>query len=261
MNDILKNICDQKKIEIEINKNKCSYSSLQKLIKNKVNRNFRNLVIDSQKKLTNNIIGEIKKSSPSAGLIIKDYYPENIAINYEKSGVGALSILTEKNFFSGSIDDLSLVSKKTNIPILRKDFIIDPYQILESKIYNADAILLIATILNDLEIKNFINLSKKYNLDCLIEVHNEEELKRILNIGYPVIGINNRNLKNLNVDSNYALNLISKIPKDFTIIAESGIKSKEDILKYNEVGVFNFLIGESILKSSNITKKVKELLN
>ena len=261
MNSILEKICDNKKNEIIKTKEKCSLDSLQKIIKNKINRNFKKLIIDSQRKNKNNIIGEIKKSSPSAGLIIPEYYPENIAIDYEKSGIGALSILTEKKFFDGNVDDLSLVSQKTNIPILRKDFIIDPYQILESKIYNADAILLITTILNDDEIKEFINLATQYNLDCLIEIHNEEELKRAVNIDYPIIGINNRNLKNLNVDSNYALNLINKIPKNFTIVAESGIKSKEDILKYNDAGVFNFLIGESILKSSDISKKITELLN
>ncbi len=260
MNSILKKICDHKRVEIEITKKKCSYASLEKILNNKVNRNFKELLISSKRDKKNNIIGEIKKSSPSAGLIIKEYYPENLAVEYEKSGIGAISILTEKKFFDGSIDDLSLVNKKTNIPILRKDFIIDSYQILESKIYNADAILLIATILDDNQIKNFIKLANEFNLDCLVEIHNDEELKRVLNINYPIIGINNRNLKNLDVDSNYALNFLKNIPKDFTIVAESGIKSKENINIYNDNGVFNFLIGESILKSANISKKIEELL-
>ena len=144
---------------------------------------------------------------------------------------------------------------------MRKDFIIDPYQILESKVYKADAVLLIMSILTDKQIKKFISIANNYNLDCLVETHTEEELKRAINIGYPLIGINNRNLNNLTVDINNTLNLINNIPSNFTIVAESGIKSREEIKRYNEVGVYNFLIGESILKSKNISKKIKEFLN
>ena len=261
MKDILSKICENKKIELEKTKQRCSFSSLEKILQNKNNRNFKELIINSQDKKNNNIIAEIKKASPSAGVIIKDYFPEIIAADYEKSGVGAISILTETAFFHGNLDHLSLINKKTNLPILRKDFIIDPYQILESKVYQADAILLIVSILSDNQIKDFINLAKQYRLDCLIETHTEEDLNRAINIGYPIIGINNRNLKNLSVNINNTLNLIKKIPKEFIVVAESGIKSKTDIDKYNDVGVFNFLIGESILKSSNINDKIREFLN
>ena len=120
---------------------------------------------------------------------------------------------------------------------------------------------MIVSILSDNQIKDFINLAKQYGLDCLIETHTEEDLNRAINIGYPIIGINNRNLKNLSVNINNTLNLIKKIPKEFIVVAESGIKSKTDIDKYNDVGVFNFLIGESILKSSNINDKIREFLN
>ena len=261
MKDILSKICENKKIELEKTKQRCSFSSLEKILQNKNNRNFKELIINSQDKKNNNIIAEIKKASPSAGVIIKDYFPEIIAADYEKSGVGAISILTEATFFHGNLDHLSLINKKTNLPILRKDFIIDPYQILESKVYQADAILLIVSILSDNQIKDFINLAKQYRLDCLIETHTEEDLNRAINIGYPIIGINNRNLKNLSVNINNTLNLIKKIPKEFIVVAESGIKSKTDIDKYNDVGIFNFLIGESILKSSNINDKIREFLN
>ena len=251
----------KKKVELEKTKQKCSFSTLEKIFQDKKNRNFKQLLINSQKKEKNNIIAEIKKASPSAGIIVKDYLPENIAIDYEKSGAGAISILTEKNFFLGNIDHLSLINKKSNLPILRKDFIIDPYQILESKVYRADAILLIVSILNDEQIKNFIDLAKLYGLDCLIETHSEEDLNRAINIGYPIIGINNRNLKDLSVNIKNTVDLIKKIPKEFIIVAESGIKSKEDINMYNDVGIYNFLIGESILKTSNITNKIREFLN
>ena len=261
MQDILKKICEKKVIEIEKNKIRCSFASLEKIIQNKSNRNFKNLLVKAQIKKQNNIIAEIKKSSPSAGIIIDEYCPENIALNYEKSGVGAISILTEEFFFHGSLDHLSLINKITTLPIIRKDFIIDPYQIPESKVYKADAILLIVSLLNDEKIKYFIDMAEEYGLDCIIETHDENELNRAINIGYPLIGINNRNLKNLSVNTQNTLDLIKKIPKDFTVIAESGIKSKNDIIKYNEYGIFNFLIGESILKSKNIDDKIKEFLN
>ena len=261
MNNLLTQICEKKKIELRLSKKRCSFSSLEKLIQEKKNRGFKKLLINSQIKNRNNLIGEIKKASPSAGIIIEDYFPENIALNYEQSGVGAISILTETSFFKGHLDHISMINKRTNLPIIRKDFIIDPYQILESKVYKADAILLIMTILNDDKIKKFINIANDYGLDCLIETHNAEELKRAINIGYPLIGINNRNLNNFTVDINNTLNLINDIPNNFTVVAESGIKSRDEIKQYNDVGVFNFLIGESILKSKNIAEKIKELLN
>ncbi len=261
MTDILTKICEKKKIELEVSKQRCSFTSLEKIIQEKQNRGFKKLLINSQKKRKKNIIAEIKKESPSAGIIIKDYFPENIALNYEKSGVGAISILTETYFFKGHLEHLSLINKKINLPIIRKDFIIDSYQILESKVFKADAILLIVSILNDNQIKEFINIADNYGLDCLIETHNEEELSRAINIGYPIIGINNRNLKNLKIDNNNTLNLIKGIPREFTVVAESGIKNRDDIDKYNDVGIFNFLIGESILKSKNIPKKIKHFLD
>ena len=155
---------------------------------------------------------------------------------------------------------MSLVSKKINLPILRKDFIIDDYQIYESKVYLADAILLITTILDDLKIKEYIKIAEDIGLDCIIETHTEEELKRALKINYPVIGINNRNLDTLSVNIENTTKLIKNINKDFVIVGESGIKKHSDIKKYNDSGIYNFLIGETILKSKNINLKFKELL-
>tara|TARA_Y100001970_G_scaffold250940_1_gene323225 strand:+ start:69 stop:857 length:789 start_codon:yes stop_codon:yes gene_type:complete len=261
MNSLLKNICNRKKKEIEALKLKCSIKSLQKLLGNNQNRGFEKLLKDSQQKEKSNIIAEIKQASPSAGEIIKDYYPEDIAVKYEKAGAGAISILTEKNFFKGSIDHLSLINTKTNIPILRKDFIIDPYQIYESKVYKADSILLIMTILEDNEVKEYIKIANDVGLDCIIETHTPDEIDRALKIDYPIIGINNRNLDNLSVNINNTLDMIDQIPKSFTVIGESGIKSNENIKKYNDHGVYNFLIGETILKSSNYNSIIKKLLN
>ena len=260
MNSLLKDICNRKKKEIEALKLKCSIKSLQKLLGNNQNRGFEKLLKDSQQKEKSNIIAEIKQASPSAGEIIKDYYPEDIAVKYEKAGAGAISILTEKNFFKGSIDHLSLINTKTNIPILRKDFIIDPYQIYESKVYKADSILLIMTILEDNEVKEYIKIANDVGLDCIIETHTPDEIDRALKIDYPIIGINNRNLDNLSVNINNTLDMINKIPKSFTVIGESGIKSNENIKRYNDYGVYNFLIGETILRSSNYDTMIKKLL-
>ena len=261
MFNILEKICNDKIKELEKTKQMCSYKTLEKLISTKLEkREFKEKLILSQKNKKNFIIGEIKKQSPSAGEIVSNYIPEDIAIQYERSGIGSLSILTETKYFLGNTDHISLLKNKTNLPILRKDFIIDKYQILESKIYQADCILLILSILNDNQLKEFINLANDLKLDCIIEVHNEEELKRAIKINYPIIGINNRDLKNLDINLNNSIKLNKNLTKDFTIIAESGIKSSIDINKFNKSGIYNFLIGESLLKSKNKEKKIGELL-
>ncbi len=168
--------------------------------------------------------------------------------------------MTESFFFNGSIDHISLINKRIDIPILRKDFIMDEYQIYESKVFRADAIILIASILDDEKIKNFIEISNDIGIDCIIETHNIDELKRAIKIKYPIIGINNRNLDTLTINLKNSLELTKHIKNDFTIVAESGIKTKNDIITYNESGIYNFLIGESILKSKNIEKKIKEFI-
>ena len=262
MNNILKKICEDKKLELEILKKRCSLNSLKKLISDQINkRDFKNIVINSSLEKKNFIIGEIKKASPSAGEIIHNYEPIEIAKIYERSGVKALSVLTEKNYFKGEIDHLSYIKQNTNIPILRKDFIIDEYQIYESKVYQADVILLIVSILSDEELKKFLKIANELNLDCIIETHDENEIKRALKLDYPILGINNRNLKNLKTDLNNSLSLFTSISKDYTVIAESGIKTSEDINMYNDLGIFNFLIGESILRSKDYATFIKKLLN
>ena len=262
MNNILKKICEDKKLEIEILKKKCSLNSLKKLISDQINkRDFKNAIIKSSKERENFIIGEIKKASPSAGEIIHNYEPIEIAKIYERAGVKALSVLTEKNYFKGEIDDLSYIKQNTNIPILRKDFIIDEYQIYESKVYQADVILLIVSILSDDELKRFLKTANELNLDCIIETHDENEIKRALKLDYPILGINNRNLKNLKTDLNNSLSLFTSISKDYTVIAESGIKTSDDISMYNDLGIFNFLIGEAILRSKDYETFIKKLLN
>jgi indole-3-glycerol phosphate synthase len=196
------------------------------------------------------IIAEIKKASPSAGIIKEDFDPIKIAMEYESFGASALSILTEEDFFMGSIEYLKDVKKITSLPILRKDFMIDEYQIYESKLIGADCILLIASILTDQQIEDFITIAKNLELDYLIEVHDENELKRIDRFEDALIGVNNRNLETFEVDLNNSVRLRNSFKQNNIFIAESGIKSREDMnyLKMNNIKVF--LIGESLMRGS-----------
>jgi indole-3-glycerol phosphate synthase len=196
------------------------------------------------------IIAEIKKASPSAGIIKEDFDPIKIAMEYESFGASALSILTEEDFFMGSIEYLKDVKKITSLPILRKDFMIDEYQIYESKLIGADCILLIASILTDQQIEDFITIAKKLEPDYLIEVHDENELKRVDRFEDALIGVNNRNLETFEVDLNNSVRLRNSFRQNNIFIAESGIKSREDMnyLKMNKIKVF--LIGESLMRGS-----------
>ena len=196
------------------------------------------------------IIAEIKKASPSAGIIAEDFNPILKAKEYEKMGARALSILTEEDFFQGSNKVLQEVKKITNLPILRKDFIIDDYQIYESKLIGADCILLITSILSDSQIEDYVSKAEDINLDVLIEVHDEEELVRISRFKNALIGVNNRNLKTFEVDLMNAVRLRKNYNGNQIFIAESGIKSNADIeyLVYNDINVF--LIGESLMRGN-----------
>ena len=213
---------------------------------------FKNLKETNFKKSLQNkaeaIIAEIKKASPSAGIISDNFDPVLKSKEYESFGASALSILTEEDYFLGNIQYLKDIKATTSLPILRKDFIVDEYQIYESKLIGADCILLIASILNDEELKNFSEIAERLKLDYIIEVHDEEELQRVQHFSNAIIGVNNRNLKTFDVDINNSVELKKIFDGQNTFIAESGIKSKKDIeyLKQHNINVF--LIGESLMK-------------
>ena len=194
------------------------------------------------------IIAEIKKASPSAGIISDNFDPVSKSKEYESFGASALSILTEEDYFLGNIQYLKDVKATTSIPILRKDFIVDEYQIYESKLIGADCILLIASILNDKELKNFSETAERLKLDYIIEVHNEEELQRAQHFSNAIIGVNNRNLKTFDVDINNSVELKKIFEGENIFIAESGIKSKKDIEYLQQHNINVFLIGESLMK-------------
>ena len=194
------------------------------------------------------IIAEIKKASPSAGIISDNFDPVLKSKEYESFGASALSILTEEDYFLGNIQYLKDVKATTSLPILRKDFIVDEYQIYESKLIGADCILLIASILNDEELKNFSEIAERLKLDYIIEVHDVKELQRVKHFSNAIIGVNNRNLKTFDVDINNSVELKNFFEGENIFIAESGIKSKKDIEYLQQHNINVFLIGESLMK-------------
>ena len=196
-------------------------------------------------------ICEIKKASPSKGIIVEDFPYTNIAKEYEQAGATAISVLTEPNFFKGSDKILKDVADIVNIPILRKDFIIDEYQIYQAKLIGADAILLICAILDEKILNKFLNIANNLKLSCLVETHNEDEIKMALNSEAKIIGINNRDLKTFRVDIKTSLELQKFIPKNKILISESGIKTLQDIKMLQENSFNGALIGESIMLSKN----------
>jgi len=221
----------------------------------KSNRNFKKAI--SQKGI--NLIAEIKKASPSRGSIRKDFNLSKVVDAYDVDDVAAISILTDEKFFQGKLEYLTKVRKLTKKPLLRKDFIIDDYQIYEARHYGADAVLLIAAILTKGQIDRFIDVANKYNMDCLVEVHTSNELKNVLETKAEIIGINNRNLNSLRTDLNTTLRLINKIPKNKIIVSESGFSSKEDI-EMIKGRVNSILVGTSLMKEKEIGKKINEFM-
>lgn len=206
------------------------------------------------------LIAELKKASPSRGVIKEDFDPQIMAISYERAGASAISILTEEKFFQGNLTYIQEVKKVTKLPILRKDFILDSYQIYESMAAGADAILLITSILPHNYLKRFLSLAQTLNLHCLVEVHNLGELKRVLNTSAQIIGINNRNLKNFKVDLKTTAELTKFIPEDKIVVSESGIFTSSDVKFLKEAGVDAILVGEALMLADNVEKKIKELL-
>lgn len=204
-------------------------------------------------------ICEVKKASPSKGVIAHDFPYLEIAKDYEKAGAAAISVLTEPEFFKGSNLILSEIRKIVKLPILRKDFIVDEYQIYESKLIGADAVLLICALLDITAIAHYLAICKELGLSALVEVHNEKELESAIKAGARIIGVNNRNLKTFEVDLNTSIKLRSLVPKEILFVAESGIASYEDIAKLEQVGADAVLIGETLMKSPNKEAILAEL--
>ena len=249
---ILKKIVENTRENLKAKKAKLSLEDVKSSLKelDLPKSNFKSSISNKDEA----IIAEIKKASPSAGVISENFNPVEKAKEYESVGAAALSILTEEDFFLGSIDYLKAVKRTTSLPMLRKDFIIDEYQIYESKLIGADCILLIASILSDLQIEEFVKIAKKLELDYLIEIHDEKELKRVVLYKDALIGVNNRNLNTFEVDLDNSIRMKNLFKEKNIFIAESGIKSIDDInyLKLHNINVF--LIGESLMRGDFFKK-------
>lgn len=207
-----------------------------------------------------NIIAEIKRASPSKGLICPDLNPAKYASEYEKGGAAALSVLTDTPYFQGSFEDLKIARAAVSLPVLRKDFLISSYQIYESLILGADAVLLIVRILSPEQLRDYLNLCKELKLDALVEVHSEQEIETAIFAGAELVGINNRNLGSFETDIENAVRMVSLLNPDQIPVAESGIKNRQDIERLQQAGIRNFLIGESLVRASDPQTFLKSLI-
>ncbi|MCX5886058.1 MAG: indole-3-glycerol phosphate synthase TrpC [Proteobacteria bacterium] len=206
------------------------------------------------------IIAEIKKASPSKGVIREDFNPVEIARIYENNGASAISVLTEETYFQGSLNYLKAVRRVTKLPLLCKDFIIDPYQIYQARVSGADAVLLITAILEPGMLRDFINRAHDVSLASVVEVHTARELKKALKAEAEIIGINNRNLNTFKTDVQTTVKLLPFIPDGIMVISESGFHTREDLARVQQGRINAFLIGEALMREKDIAKKLRELL-
>ena len=223
-------------------------------------RGFEAALVNSRESGWTPIIAEVKKGSPSKGVIRADFDPLEIAGIYQDNGASCLSVLTDEHFFLGHLSYLALIREQVSLPLLRKDFIFDPYQIYQARAAGADAILLIAAMLDLSRLRDFHALARELSLDVLLEVHDEAELETALQTDCNMIGINNRNLRSFAVDISTSERLAAMIPEGRIIVAESGINSREEIVRLMDHGLHAFLIGESLMREPDIGAKLNELL-
>ncbi len=259
MESILEKIVKDKARDLESTKNSIPLDILKGKIDNtRVPLNLAGALMGT----TIRLIAESKKASPSKGVLSKNYDPGSIALKYASNGAAAVSVLTEINYFQGSLEHMDLVSaniRGKGIPTLRKDFIFDPYQIYESKAHNADAILLIVSILNPESLNQLLSLCKDLWIQALVEIHDEKELDIAIGAGAEIIGINNRNLKSFETDIGLTEMLAPKIPRGKIIVSESGIQTREDIIRIQKAGAHAALIGEALMVSDDPSEKIAEL--
>lgn len=205
------------------------------------------------------VIAEVKKASPSAGVLRQDFDPVAIARIYAEHGAAAISVLTDVNFFQGRLDYLILVRQAVPLPVLRKDFIVDRYQLLEARVAGADAVLLIAEILNDQELHSLLRQAGGLGMQALVELYDADNLQRVIDAGAWLVGINNRNLRTFETRLEHTLDLAARIPKDCLLVSESGIKCRADVERLQAAGVRAVLVGETLMRAPDIAGKLKEL--
>ncbi len=256
---ILDKILQEKRVEIEERERRMPLRELKSRVWDAPKP------LEFMRKLTRNasnipsVIAEVKKASPSKGLIRPDFDPESIARSYESGGAAALSVLTDEKFFQGSLEHLKLVKRSVSLPVLRKDFIIDEYQIFEARTAGADAILLIVAALTRQSLAELMSRATELGMDQLVEVHDEAELESALAVGAPLVGINNRNLRTFEVTLDTTARLLPMIPR-VKVVSESGIFTRQDMVRLGEMGVDAVLIGEALMRERDIQAKLIGLI-
>jgi indole-3-glycerol phosphate synthase len=258
--DILKRILARKVEEVDERLRKTGMEELvQRVAEADASRGF---TLRLQEKLQAGqaaVIAEVKKASPSRGLLREDFDPAQIAASYEKGGAACLSVLTDVDFFKGSDAYLQQARAACSLPVLRKDFIVDPYQVYEARVLGADAVLLIVAALSDAMLLELLQLTRHLGMDALVEVHDVEELERALAIPAPLLGINNRDLRSFETSLDVTLGLLEKIPGDRIVVTESGIHTVDDVALMRSHEVNAFLVGEAFMKAPEPGERLKEL--
>lgn len=260
MSDILNQIVAVKHQEVAAAKQRISFDAMRADAESRVlTRDFVGALKAKIAAGKPAVIAEIKKASPSKGVIREDFIPADIAQSYAEGGAACLSVLTDKQFFQGQVDYLKQARASCQLPVLRKDFMVDAYQIYESRAMGADCILLIAACLDDAQMKTFEAIARSLDMAVLVEVHDEAELERALKLKTPLIGINNRNLKTFEVSLETTLTLKAQIPADRVLVTESGISTRDDVLRMGAAGVNAFLVGEAFMRAKEPGKALADL--
>ncbi|MFA5040522.1 MAG: indole-3-glycerol phosphate synthase TrpC [Bdellovibrionales bacterium] len=260
MSSILENICADKRAQVKAAKRLKSFDSLHKeALAMPPTRGFLRMLRSATEQNGAAFIAEIKKASPSAGVIRKNFSPASLANDYFKAGATCLSVLTDAPYFKGRNEDLIEASQVCSLPVLRKDFMLDVWQIAESRIIGADCVLLIMAALSDTKASELCRAAMDYSMDVLIEVHDSKELARALALPSPLIGVNSRDLKTMTTDLKKAAELVRTIPPDRFIVSESGIRTKDDVAKMKSAGARGFLIGESLLEQHDVGEALQKL--
>ncbi|MEW6376384.1 MAG: indole-3-glycerol phosphate synthase TrpC [Thermodesulfobacteriota bacterium] len=254
----MEKVIKAKKEEISARKYRTSQKEMEEMIP--LLPPPRNLMDAISKPIPMALVAEIKFASPSLGVIKEGVDPRRIASQYEAGGACAISVLTEAHFFNGKLSYLGQVKEETSLPVLQKDFILDPFQIYEGRVSGADAILLIAALLDRKQLKDFVELTWDLHMIPLVEVHDENDIEKISTLGLSLIGINNRDLRTLEVDLRTTFRLMKEIPSGTKVISESGIKGSEDVRLLREAGVDGILVGEALMRTSDPASKIRELL-
>ena len=258
MSDVLSEICETKRKEISSSKLQVSEDELKSRLSDV--EPARDFLAALQASPGIGLIAEVKKASPSAGLIREDFDPVQIAQTYESAGAACISCLTDEPYFKGKLEYLTAIRKNVSIPVMRKDFILDRYQVLEARAAGADCVLLIAECLDDCTMRDLYFYASELGMECLVEVYDPENLDRVLKLEAPLIGINNRNLKTFVTDLKHSTDLAARVPESAFLVSESGIRQRSDVEHLLNFGVRGILVGETLMRQDDIAAKVRELL-